>query len=165
MAWPFITFVVGMTLASVISGYLSHRLTPNAIIRLGYGLMFAAALFTLVYTGLWTPQVPWAVIPHFFNGLGMAIATPPMTIITLEMFPHIKGLPSSLQGFVFFVNFALITGLIAPLLFGSAFHLALGVMAFLLASLLLWWLAARGQPPHPLITEEEQALAEEAPHL
>jgi DHA1 family bicyclomycin/chloramphenicol resistance-like MFS transporter len=164
-AWLFIPFVAGMTLGSIISGWLSHRLTPSAIIRLGYAFMFAASLFTLVYTELFTPRVPWAVMPHFFFGLGMAIATPPMTILTLEMFPHVKGLPSSLQSFFFFVIFALLSGLIAPLLFGSAFHLALGVMAGLVASLLLWWLASRGLPAHPLITEDEQALAEEAPHL
>jgi DHA1 family bicyclomycin/chloramphenicol resistance-like MFS transporter len=164
-AWLFVTFISGMTLGSMASGHYSHRLKPKVIIQIGYAVMIVAALSSLAYTAYFVPRVPWAVIPHFFYGLGMAFASPAMTVLTLEMFPKVKGLPSSLQGFIFMFLFALISGALAPLLFASAFRLALGTVIGLGISIILWWLGSRGQSDHPVLTDEEQALTEEAPHL
>jgi hypothetical protein len=64
------------------------------------------------------------------------------------------------------VIFALISGCISPLLFDSAFHLALGSLASLALSILLWWFGSLGELEHPVLSREEQELAEEeAPHL
>jgi len=163
--WLFVTFIAGMTVGSMASGHLSHRLRPQVIIRAGYGLMGFSVLASLIYTGFFTARIPWAVIPHFFFGFGVALATPAMTVLTLEMFPKLKGLPSSLQGFVFMVVFALISGVVAPLLFASAFRLAVGAAVGLGLSLLLWWLGSRGEREHAILSEAEQPLAEEVPHL
>jgi DHA1 family bicyclomycin/chloramphenicol resistance-like MFS transporter len=95
----------------------------------------------------------------------MALGSPAMTVLTLEMFPKVKGLPSSLQGFVFMINFALISGFFAPLLFASAFRLAIGAAVGLGLSWLLWWLGSRGLPEHAVLSNEERQLTEEAPHL
>ena len=163
--WLFVTFIAGMTIGSMASGHLSHRLKPNVIICAGYALMVLAALASLVYTGFFAPRIPWAVMPHFFYGFGMALASPAMTVLTLEMFPKVKGLPSSLQGFVFMVIFALVSGFFAPLLFASAFRLAVGAAVGLGLSLLLWWLGSRGQCDHAILSAEEQLLTEEVSHL
>jgi DHA1 family bicyclomycin/chloramphenicol resistance-like MFS transporter len=88
-----------------------------------------------------------------------------MTVLTLEMFPKIKGLPSSLHGFFFMSVFALISGFFAPLLFSSAFLLAVGTAVGLCLSGVLWWLGSLGEPEHPILVDEERELAEEAPHL
>ena len=164
-AWLFVTFISGMTLGSMASGYYSHRLKPDVVIRIGYALMFFAALSSVVYTACFEARVPWAVVPHFFYGLGIGFGTPAMTVLTLEMFPHVKGLPSSLQSFIFMVIFTLVSGAIAPLLFASAFRLAAGAAIGLTISLVLWWLGSRGQAEHPVLVSEEQELANETPHL
>jgi DHA1 family bicyclomycin/chloramphenicol resistance-like MFS transporter len=164
--WLFVTFIAGMTFGSTLSGRLSHRIRPALIIRAGYGLMIFASVWGLVYTACFPPRVPWAVIPHFFTGFGAALASPAMAVLTLEMFPKIKGLPSSLQSFVFMIMFSCISGLIVPLLFGSAFLLAVGAAIGVALSCVLWWLGSRGEPDHPVLVDEEQELAEEeAPHL
>jgi len=163
--WLFVTFIAGMTVGSAASGHLSHKLKPGVIIGAAYALMLVSVLYSLIYTGLFSPRIPWAIIPHFFYGFGMSLASPAMTVLTLEMFPKVRGLPSSLQGFVFMICFSLISGLVAPLLFTSAFHLAIGAAAGLGLSLLLWWLGSRGLPEHAVLSDEEQPLAEEVPHL
>ena len=95
----------------------------------------------------------------------MAIASPAMTVLTLEMFPRVKGLASSLQNFVFLIIFGLISGLIVPLLFESAFRLALASVVGVAVSMLCWWLGSRKESDHPILTDEEQPLAEEVPHF
>lgn len=163
--WLFVTFIAGMTVGSVASARLSHRVRPTVVIRAGYAIMAFSVVYSLVYTGCFVPRVPWAVIPHFFNGLGAALASPAMAVLTLEMFPKIKGLPSSLQSFVFMIMFACISGFVVPLLFSSAFLLAVGAAIGLVLSWVLWSLGSRGEPEHPVLVEEEQELAEEAPHI
>jgi DHA1 family bicyclomycin/chloramphenicol resistance-like MFS transporter len=154
-----------MTLGSMTSGQLSHRIKPAVLIRAGYIIMASSMVTSLVYTAFFDIRVPWAIIPHFFYGFGAAVATPAMTVITLEMFPKVKGLPSSMQSFVFLVIFSVISGCIVPLLFSSAFLLAIGSCIGLALSLLCWWIGSRGESEHPILTEEDDELAQEAPHL
>ncbi len=163
--WLFVTFIAGMTLGSMASAHLSHRFRPGILIYWGYAIMALAALASLVYTGLFTCRIPWAVIPHFFYGFGVTLGTPAMTVLTLEMFPKVKGLPSSLQSFIFMFIFAVISGCVVPFLFESAFRLAMGSAVGFGLSLLLWWLGSRGEREHAVLSDEEQQLAEEAPHL
>ena len=163
--WLFVTFIAGMTLGSIAAGHYSHRFKPGRIILAGYAIMAAAALASLVYTALFTPQIPWAMIPHFFYGFGMALGSPAMTVLTLEMFPKVKGLASSLQSFVFLTLFGFISGFLAPLLFSSAFHMAVATVIGLALSALLWWFGSRGESEHAVLSDEEQQLIEEVPHL
>jgi DHA1 family bicyclomycin/chloramphenicol resistance-like MFS transporter len=163
--WLFVTFIAGMTVGSIASGHLSHRAKPGTVVTAGYLLMLFSVASSLIYTGFFTPTIPLAVIPHFFYGFGVALASPAMTVLTLEMFPRVKGLPSSLQSFVFMIIFAVISGFIAPLLFASAFRLAVASAIALALSWLLWSLGSRREAEHEILSDEEQQLAEEAPHL
>jgi DHA1 family bicyclomycin/chloramphenicol resistance-like MFS transporter len=126
-----------------VSGKLSHKYTPGALIGAGYALMGMAALANLAYAWLFRAAIPWAVMPLFFYGIGMSLAMPAMTVMTLSMFPKVRGLASSLQSFTFMIVFAIGSGVICPLLFDSAFHLAAGVVAGLALSFLFWWLGTR----------------------
>jgi DHA1 family bicyclomycin/chloramphenicol resistance-like MFS transporter len=163
--WLFVTFVAGMTVGSMLSGYCSHRMKPGVIIALSYGIMALASAYSLIYTSCFTPRVPWAVIPHFIYGVGVSLSAPAMTVLTLEMFPDIKGLPSSLQTFIFLISFSFISGALAPLLYASAFHLAMGAAIGLALSALCWYLGSAGWTQHSILTDEEQKLTEDAPHL
>ena len=163
--WLFVTFIAGMTVGSVASARLSHKLKPQVIIWMAYAIMAASASSSLLYTGFFSCRIPWAVIPHFFYGLGASLAGPAMTVLTLEMFPKVRGLASSLQSFVFLVIFALISGFFSPFLFASAFRLALGAAIGLSLSLLLWQLGSRPRRVEPVLSEDQPAFAEEVPHL
>jgi MFS transporter, DHA1 family, multidrug resistance protein len=75
------------------------------------------------------------------------------------MFPKSRGLASSLMSFVFMTLFALISGLICPLIFASALHLAEAILVGLLLSALFWWLGTprlqRDVPTTHIETPEE----------
>ena len=70
--------------------------------------------------------------------IGSSVAMPSVTLLLLDLFPTMRGLASSLQGFVNFALAAVNAGTIAPLLAASSLTLALGMAGFTLASLVLW---------------------------
>jgi DHA1 family bicyclomycin/chloramphenicol resistance-like MFS transporter len=164
-SWLFVTFITGISLGSVLAGRYAQTVKPATIIATGFGFILAAAVYSVVYTAFFPPRVPWAVIPHFFNGLGAALAGPAMTVLTLEMFPDIKGLPASLQSFLSLIVFTILSGVVAPLVFSSAFGLSVVVALGVAVCAFLWWMAARDLTGHPALSPEEQKLAQDAPHL
>jgi DHA1 family bicyclomycin/chloramphenicol resistance-like MFS transporter len=149
--WLFIPLIGGMTIGSILSARLSHRVAPNTIIRLGFILMFLSALANLGYNLFFMAQIPWAVVPPFFYCIGMAFCAPAMAILMLEMFPKTRGLASSLMSFVFMLLFALVSGLLCPLIFDSALHLAETIFAGFVLSVIFWTLGApRGLGDRPI---------------
>jgi DHA1 family bicyclomycin/chloramphenicol resistance-like MFS transporter len=142
-AWLFGPIIGGLTLGSIFSSILSHKLKPGTLIQLGYGLMIAAAAWNVTYTAIYPPRIPWAVLPLFFFAIPLALSNPAMTLMNLQVFPGTRGLAASLQTFSFMILFAIGSGVICPLLFGSAFHLALGSASGLVLSLVCWTLGRR----------------------
>jgi DHA1 family bicyclomycin/chloramphenicol resistance-like MFS transporter len=109
--------------------------------------MVCAVLVNLAYTWHFAPSVPWAVLPIFAYTFGLALVLPPMTIQTLELYPHMRGLAASLQNFVQMMIFALVSAFLAPLLFHSAFLLAAGMGIGMAVSWICWRLAAPARTP------------------
>lgn len=140
-AWLFVPMISGMVLGSAISGRLAHRFSSATTIRLGQLMMVLAALANLAYTASFAPTVPWAVLPAMLYTFGVALSVPAMSVIVQGLFPTMRGLAASLQSFVQMMAFALVAGLLAPLLFGSAFKLALGMAGGVSLSLLFWRLS------------------------
>ena len=104
-AWLFIPLIGGMTFGSVLTGRWSLTHTPAYIIRVGFAFMIIATLANVAYTTFFVVSVPWAVLPLCIYAIGLGIVMPAMAIMTLEMFPQVRGLASSLQGFVFMTLF------------------------------------------------------------
>jgi DHA1 family bicyclomycin/chloramphenicol resistance-like MFS transporter len=63
---------------------------------------------------------------------------PSVTLLLLDLFPAMRGLASSLAGFINFTLSAVTAGTLAPLLAHSALALAWGMAGFALASFGLW---------------------------
>jgi DHA1 family bicyclomycin/chloramphenicol resistance-like MFS transporter len=145
-AWLFIPLISGMVLGSPLSGKLANRYTQSTLIWISYVLMLVAALLNVGYNYLFAAAVPWAVLPLFLYSFALAIAMPPMTLLAMNLFPNNSGLASSLQSFIQMILFALVSGVVAPLLFDSAFKLACGVLAGLVLSMLAWALAHPERP-------------------
>ena len=61
-----------------------------------------------------------------------------MTLLMLDLFPTMRGMASSLQGFVHFSLSAVVAGTIAPFLVHSLKALALGMLGTTVASFTLW---------------------------
>lgn len=144
-AWLFIPLISGMVIGSALASKFAHRYTQRAQIRLSYVLMAVAALANVAYNYVFAAEVPWAVLPLFLYSFALAISMPPMTLMALNHFPNNSGLASSMQSFIQMILFALVSGLLAPLLFDSAFHLACGVLGCLAVSLLAWLIAQQGK--------------------
>ena len=140
-AWLFIPLIGGIVLGSVAAGRLSHSLSPAATIRAGFLIMIVGAAANALYAGCFAIRVPWAVLPIFVYSFGAALASPAMTVIVLELLPRVRGLASSLQTFMFMVIFTLCSGVVCPLLFGSAFHLSLGLLGGVALSMACWGIA------------------------
>lgn len=147
--WLFLPLISASVLGSWLAGKLAHRPPPRTLIRWSLGLMLAAALLNVAYNHLFVASVPWALAPLFLYSLGQAVSMAPMLLIAMEYFPDNSGLASSLQGFVQMALFSLVSGLAAPLLFDSAFKLALGVLAGLVLALICWFLADSGHNHAP----------------
>ncbi|MGO4377289.1 multidrug effflux MFS transporter [Pseudoduganella sp. RAF19] len=140
-AWLFIPLISGHVAGSMLSGKLAHKLSRSALIRISYNGMLVAVLINVGYNWFFPAEVPWAVLPLFAYSFSLAIAMPPLTIIAMELFPQNSGLAASMQSFIQMLLFALVSGLVAPLLFDSALHLAYGVLVLLVLSWIAYFLA------------------------
>jgi DHA1 family bicyclomycin/chloramphenicol resistance-like MFS transporter len=149
-AWMFIPLISGMVIGSAWGGKRASRFAPAKLRRIGYGLMALACVLNVGYTALSGDRVdvPWAVLPLMVYTFGLAVAMPAIQVGALALFPDNRGLAASMLAFIQMMSFALISGLVAPLLFGSAFQLACGVTVGLVGSLAasqLAGLAAKGR--------------------
>ena len=137
-AWLFIPMIAGVMIGAFISGRTAGTMTPRRTIGLGYILMFIGVATDLAVAALVPPGVPWHVLPIMIYAMGSSVTMPSATLLLLDLFPTMRGLASSLQGFLQFVLAAVNAGSVAPLLAGSLLSLALGMAGFTVLSLLLW---------------------------
>jgi MFS transporter, DHA1 family, multidrug resistance protein len=146
-AWLFVPMIAGVTIGAFLSGRLAGHRSPQATVRLGYGLLFAGTAANLLICWLSTPNVPLNVLPIMVYTIGSSIVMPSVTLLMLDLFPTLRGMASSLQGFVQFGISGFTAGTIAPLLSHSLLALALGMTAFTTGSFLLWLVYQRGARP------------------
>jgi len=148
--WLFLPFIGGMVSGSMISSRSASRVDPARLIRIGLSIMATGALFNVGYNLFFVAAVPWAVVPIFIYGLGMSMALPGMTVVTLNTFPSMRGLASSVQSTMQMLIFAFVSGVVAPLLFDSALLLGMGTVGSAALCAGCWMasrrLAARAAP-------------------
>ncbi len=139
-AWLFIPTIGGMTTGSFLSGRMAGHTTPTRQVAIGFGLCALSVLLNVGYVAL-APQfvLPWAVLPIFLGGMGMALIFPILALAVLDMYPHQRGLASSLQAFVQLMISTVVAGVVSPLLSASPLHLALGQAAFFGAGFVFWY--------------------------
>jgi DHA1 family bicyclomycin/chloramphenicol resistance-like MFS transporter len=137
-AWLFVPMIAGIMVGATISGRVAGRFSAARTIGLGYACMFAGAALNLIVALFVPPGVPWHVLPIMAFTLGSSLATPSVTLLLLDLFPRMRGLASSLQGFVQFTFSGFVAGTIAPLLAQSLPALAFGMFTFTVASFGIW---------------------------
>lgn len=137
-AWLFLPMIAGIMLGAYLSGRLAGRLSPLRTIRAGYAVLAMANLANVLICLFLPPLVTWNVLPIFVFTLGSSLIMPSVTLLLLDAFPTMRGMASSLQGFVQFALGAVVAGSLSPLLAQSLIQLALGMAAFTGLSFALW---------------------------
>jgi DHA1 family bicyclomycin/chloramphenicol resistance-like MFS transporter len=123
-------------IGAFLSGRLAGNLTPKRTVSAGFLTMGAAAVFNLGYCAGFPPALPWTVLPVMLYTVGMSLAMPSVTLITLDRFPAQRGMTSSFQGFAHSLFAGITAGVVSPLVSAAALTLAAGMAAMLLLG---WW--------------------------
>ncbi|MFC5478831.1 multidrug effflux MFS transporter [Massilia suwonensis] len=137
-AWMFIPLIGGMVLGSAWGGKRAAHMPAGRLKWIGFGTMLAACVLNIGYNAFFKAEIPWAVLPLAVYTFGLAVAMPAVQMTALGLFPDNRGLASSMLGFIQMMSFALVSGLVAPILFDSAFKLACGVGVGLVLSFGAW---------------------------
>jgi len=137
-AWQFIPAVGGIFLGALTANRMAGKLSIPVLMSIGYTLLICAAAANVAYHAVLPPAIPWSVLPLFFYTFGMSLVAPVLTLLVIDLFPHIKGTVSSCQSFTQTMLGAAVAGLIAPFLMHSVLWLALGQLTFAVISLMLW---------------------------
>jgi DHA1 family bicyclomycin/chloramphenicol resistance-like MFS transporter len=149
-SWVFVPLVTGLTLGSLMAGRLSHRPGGDRLaVRIGFIVLTISLAIHLLIAWLLPARVPWAVLPIATTTFGCSLASPAMNLRAMAHFPHVRGLVSALQSFAFLILFSITSGVIDPLLFDSAFKLALGGAIGSVAGLAFWAIAAAMEARRP----------------
>ena len=136
--WLFVPLIAGVMIGATLSGRLAGKLSSRLTVRLGYAFMISAALLNVAVCLVAPPYVVTNVAPIFVFMIGSSLVMPSVTVMLLDLFPTMRGLASSLQSFIQFALGGIVAGSIAPLLDRSLVALAAGMVAFTLASYILW---------------------------
>jgi len=135
----FVPMVAGMMLGSFTSGKLAHRLSAHTSISMAFILLIIASVLNLLQAHLFE-ATPWILIgPLVIYTFGMAWMLPNLTIMSLDCFPHHRGLAASMQGFMQTLGGAITAGLIVPLISDSNLLFAMAQTVMLAIAILIWW--------------------------
>ena len=137
-AWLFVPMISGIMIGAVLSGRFAGHRSPRQTVRLGYSLMAAGVAVNLATCWMLPVGVVWYVVPIFVYCIGSSLMMPSVTLLMLDLFPTMRGMASSLQGFVHFGLSAVVAGTIAPFLVHSLRSLAMGMLGAIVASFALW---------------------------
>lgn len=146
-AWLFVPTVSGMMLGSWWSSRLAGRRSPADCLKLSYRLMIAAAAANVLLNIFVAPQLPWAVLPVMFYTFGMAVGTPALQLLIIDLYPQKRGLVASCQSFMQSSANTVGAAVIAPLLWATSLGLATGMAGLVVAGLLMFRFGRRHCPP------------------
>jgi DHA1 family bicyclomycin/chloramphenicol resistance-like MFS transporter len=136
--WLFIPSVGGIFLGALAANRIAGKISYPRQIGIGFGFLLAGVACNVGYHAVFPPALPWSVAPMFVYTFGMSFIGPGATLLTLDLFPHIRGTVASCQSFALTMLGALVAGVIAPALSHSVLWLAVGQAGFALLALGLW---------------------------
>ena len=141
--WQFVPMVGGIFLGALAANRLAGRIPLFRQVRIGYIFLIGAACVNVIFHAIFPPALPWSVMPLFFYAVGMSLVAPGVTLMTLDLFPHARGIVASCQSCIVTFLGAIVAGVIAPLLDTSALWLALGQLGFACTAKLCWTLSKK----------------------
>ena len=132
----FLPMAVAMVIGAWVSGRCAGRISGMKTIGIGYAVAFIAAAANAGLNMVVSPVLPWTLVPVIVYVSGMAVASPSLTLLALDLFPAQRGLAASCQGFLSLGASAVISAFI-PHFWGSTLSLSLTMLTILTASAIL----------------------------
>ena len=129
--WLFGPMAVAMVIGAWISGYCAGKISGNRTILVGYSIAALAAVGNVLLNMLVVPRVPWTILPLVVYVVGMSIAAPSLTLLTLDLFPSQRGLAASCQGAIGLGANSAVSALV-PLIWGTTMSMAWTEMTMLI---------------------------------
>lgn len=134
----FVPMVAGIIVGAWLSGQLAHRWHAERTLKLALMLMTIGAVLNATQALTLTPLIFTTIAPLVFYTIGIGIAMPAMTILSLDCFPKNRGAASAVQSFVQMMGNALVASIVVPLLGHRPDWLALGQLSLVVIALALW---------------------------
>jgi drug resistance transporter, Bcr/CflA subfamily len=125
--WLFGPITIGLLIGSRWASVVAGRWGNLRTVGVAYGVMAVAVLFNLGFHFWHEAALPWSVAPVAIYVVGNALASPSLTVMALDLMPHNRGLAASCQSFLQTGGNALIAAVVAPLFWGSALKLSIGM--------------------------------------
>jgi DHA1 family bicyclomycin/chloramphenicol resistance-like MFS transporter len=148
--WFFAPVIAGMTLGAAVTGRLAGRLSLRGTVQAGYALMLLGLCANLLAQWLVAPGMAsgaaltaLSVAPLVVGAIGLALVSPSIQLMLINLFPERRGMVASCQGFTQLMVSTAAAGLIAPAVSRTAFTLALAAAAFLLSGGVFWLVGDR----------------------
>lgn len=145
--WLFIPAMAGSMLGSYLSGRVAKQLPRAKTVGYAYLIMFAAGLLNVAYAAFLPPTVPWAVLPIMMFTTGMGLAMPSLTLSTLDLFPRMRGMAGSVQGFLQTIVMTLVSSLAPPAIGHSGVLMAATMTVLTAIGFTGWCIYSRGLLP------------------
>jgi DHA1 family bicyclomycin/chloramphenicol resistance-like MFS transporter len=140
----FVPIVAGFVLGAALSGRLAGRWRAARQIGAGFAISASAAAIGLALQALLvTPPRLAEQLVIVAISLGVQLASPPIALRILDLFPTTRGSVASVQSFVSLLIGGTTIGVIAPLLAGSVLALSAGSLLASLTAALLWGISMR----------------------
>lgn len=137
-AWLFVPAVSGIFLGALAANRMAGKVPTQRQIAIGYVLLVSSGVISTAYHLFFAPALPWTVAPLFLYTMGMSIVAPGLTLLVLDLFPHIRGTVASCQSFTMTMLSAVVAGVVSPVLNHSMLLLAAGQFGFALTGWILW---------------------------
>lgn len=136
--WFFLLTIAGIMGGSWASGRLAGRIAPKRQIRHGFVIMVLVSLANVAANFLFVAHPSWALLPIAVFGFGWALMVPVVTLLVLDLYPHRRGLASSLQAVIGSTANGVVAGAIAPLVMHSTRALAVSSLLMMGVGLVAW---------------------------
>jgi len=145
--WLFLPISVAMVIGAWLSGRFAGRISGKQTIFAGYTVMTIAAAGNVVLNLVLPPMLPWSIVPVFVYIVGMSMAMPSLTLLTLDLFPAQRGLAASCQGFIGLIFNSAVSAFVA-LIWSTTLSMAWTQMLMLAAGVVTILLYLRTMKEH-----------------
>jgi DHA1 family bicyclomycin/chloramphenicol resistance-like MFS transporter len=137
-ALQFVPMTAGIIAGSFISVMLSHRLKSKTIVTIALSIMIGTSVLNVLLMLSNEITAVKIILPLALYALGVAMAIPGISVLSIDCFPHNRGTASAVQSFVQVLFSALAASLLVPLLSASPLHFALAQITCVTFAFLFW---------------------------